>query len=140
MSSILVDTGPLVAICNPADSSHEICASAAETVFRDGAITAVPVLVEAFHLLRRSPASVRRLMDIVASGVLVFADVDMPLMERAFALMRRYANVPMDFADATLVAVAELRGLRTVFTLDRRDFSIYRIGRGRGSVAFDMIP
>ena len=99
----------------------------------------MPVLAEAFHLTRRSPASVRRLMNI-AEDTLNFVELDAPLLKRSFQLMRQYANARMDFADATLVAVAESRGLRTVFTLDRRDFSIYRIRRGHGHAAFEMIP
>ena len=139
MSSILVDAGPLVALCDPTDAAHEICASAFETIRWDGAITTIPVLAEAFHLTRRSPASVRRLMNI-AEDTLNFAELDAPLLKRSFELMRQYANARMDFADATLVAVAESRGLRTVFTLDRRDFSIYRIMRGHEFLSFEMIP
>ena len=100
----------------------------------------MPVLAESFHLTRRSPASVERLMDIAVDGSLHFAELDAPLLRRSFDLMLQYENVRMDFADATLVAVAESRGLRTIFTLDRRDFSIYRIRRGHGHVAFEMIP
>ena len=140
MSSILVDTGPLVALCDPSDGAYEICAAAADAVFANDAVTTVPVLVEAFYLLRHSPAGVQRLMDVVTSGALDFVDVDISLMERAFALMRRYANTRMDFADATLVAVAEKRDLRTIFTLDRRDFGIYQIRLGHGSAPFEMIP
>jgi predicted nucleic acid-binding protein len=45
----------------------------------------------------------------------------------------------MDLADASLVAAAESEGLRTVFTIDRRDFATYRIRRGHRSVPFEMI-
>ena len=140
MSAILVDAGPLVALCDPSDAAHEICASAAETIRWDGAITTMPVLAEAFHLVRHSPASVQRLMDIAVDGSLNFAELDAPLLKRSFQLMLRYEDTRMDFADATLVAVAESRGLRTVFTLDRRDFSIYRIMRGHEFLSFEMIP
>ena len=139
MSAILVDAGPLVALCDPSDAAHDICASAFETIRWDGAITTMPVLAEAFHLTRRSPASVRRLMDL-AEDTLNFVELDAPLLKRSFQLMRQYEDARMDFADATLVAVAESRGLRTIFTLDRRDFSIYRMRRGHGHAAFEMIP
>jgi predicted nucleic acid-binding protein len=45
--------------------------------------------------------------------------------------MEKYADLPMDLADAALVRVAERDGLRTVFTIDRRDFTIYRLKGGR---------
>jgi len=52
-------------------------------------------------------------------------------------LMRKYRDVPMDLADAALVRVAEREKLRQVFTLDRRDFEVYRPARmGR----FSIIP
>ena len=50
--------------------------------------------------------------------------------------MAKYADLPMDLADATLVALAEERGQRRIFTLDS-DFRVYRInGRGR----FETLP
>jgi predicted nucleic acid-binding protein len=50
-------------------------------------------------------------------------------LSRAIDLMERYERLPMDFADATLVVLAERFGAGTVFTLDRRDFATYRVGR-----------
>jgi hypothetical protein len=60
-------------------------------------------------------------------------------LTRAFELMYRYANVPMDFADATLVTAAEASDTRKVFTVDRKDFWLYRIRRGHRHVPFDVI-
>ncbi len=63
--------------------------------------------------------------------------VEMPQqLERIATLMSKYQNVPMDLADASLVALAEERGFTTIFTLDR-DFRIYRLSRNR---AFTIIP
>jgi uncharacterized protein len=53
------------------------------------------------------------------------------------ALMHRYADRPMDFADATLVHLAERDGLRTILTVDHSDFETYRIGR---SAKFRILP
>jgi uncharacterized protein len=50
--------------------------------------------------------------------------------------MERYADCPMDLADATLVVLAEERGISRIFTLDS-DFHIYRIN---GRKRFDLIP
>lgn len=129
----------MIAAFDPADSSHEACLATFDAISVDMATTA-PVLAEAFHMLRHNTIGVRNLMNFVLDSGLIIYPLQRPVLELSFELMDRYANVPMDFADATLVAVAELRGLRTVFTLDRRDFAIYRIGRGRGSAAFEMIP
>jgi hypothetical protein len=52
-------------------------------------------------------------------------------------LMRRYADVPMDYADATLVALADRLRLRHVFTLDRKGFRTYRGARG---IPLEIVP
>jgi uncharacterized protein len=62
------------------------------------------------------------------------ANDELPVLE---TLMHRYADRPMDFADATLVHVAEREGLRTILTIDHSDFETYRIGRG---ARFRILP
>ena len=61
-------------------------------------------------------------------------DDDLPALD---LLMARYADRPMDFADATLVHVAEREGLRTILTIDHDDFETYRIGR---NAKFRILP
>jgi len=73
---------------------------------------------------------------MIERNVLVLADLDPSGVARAQALMEKYRDVPMDIADATLVAVAEARHLKRVFTLDS-DFAVYRL---RGREAFELIP
>ena len=51
--------------------------------------------------------------------------------------MEKYKDIPMDFADATLVVLAEETGINEVFTLDRRGFNSYRI---KGKKAFKILP
>jgi hypothetical protein len=58
---------------------------------------------------------------------------------RAFDLMDRYADQPMDLADASLVAAAERLGTRDVWTIDRRDFAAYRIRHGHRRVGFKIV-
>ena len=65
--------------------------------------------------------------------VLPIDDRDWADIER---LMLKYADRPMDFADATLVRLAEREGLTTILTVDR-DFEVYRIG---GRKAFRVLP
>jgi predicted nucleic acid-binding protein len=78
-------------------------------------------------------------MDFVGEGGLTIWFLDDPGLVRAFELMRRYENVPMDFADATLVAAAEAITAQRVFTLDRRDFDVYRVRRGHRHVPFEVL-
>jgi uncharacterized protein len=62
---------------------------------------------------------------------MAFLELLLPLdsadVPRIRELMRKYANRPMDLADAALLRVAEREGLRKIFTVDRRDFSVYRL-------------
>lgn len=68
---------------------------------------------------------------VAASGMRVYDLAQPPELEAAAALMERYAGTPMDYADASLVLLAEAFDVRCVLTLDRRGFSTYRTRRGR---------
>lgn len=135
---ILVDTGPLVALFDPADGSHGRCVTALKSI-EEPLATTIPVLTEAFHLL--SPASVgaQRLMDFMSEGGLAVWFLDDASLSRAFELMIRYADQPMDLADASLVVTAENERVRKVFTIDRSDFAAYRFKRGHRYYEFEMI-
>ena len=135
---ILVDTGPLVALFDPADSAHGNCVQVLKSIGEPIATT-VPVLTEAFHLLQPNSVATERLMDFVAAGGLVVLFLDTRSLLRVFELMAQYSNVPMDLADASLVSMAENYNLQTVFTIDRKDFFVYRVKRGHRNVAFKVI-
>lgn len=135
---ILVDTGPLVALFDPADGSHERCVETLAAI-EEPIATTVPVLTEAFHLLGPASIGAQRLMDFIAGDGLQVLHIDDSALNRAFESMEKYADKPMDLADASLVALAEQLDLQTVFTLDRTDFAIYRIKRGHRFAAFNVI-
>lgn len=123
----LADTGALLAYLDAADRWHERCRLAFSQL-RLPLTTSSAVLTELFHLVGDS----RREMDItwkfVRSGALTVApisDRDLPDIE---ALMRKYHDRPMDYADATLVHLAGRVSLSTVFTIDYDDFETYRVG------------
>ena len=135
---ILVDTGPLVALFDPADADHRRCVDTLKTIEQPIATT-VSVLTEALHLLQPASPGARRLMDFIFGEGLRMLFLDDQGLSRAFALMAQYADAPMDLADASLVAMAERLGLSTVFTIDRNDFRTYRIRRGHQHLAFEVI-
>lgn len=135
---ILADTGPLVALFDPADGEHGRCVDRLKRL-DEALATTVPVLTEAFHLLCPDSHGALRLMDFVDDGGLGVWFLDDPALARAFELMRRYDNVPMDFADATLVAAAEVLSTLKVFTLDRKDFGVYRVRRGHRHLPFEVL-
>lgn len=133
---ILVDTGPLVALVHREDTHHQRCAATLRS-FRDPLGTTWPVMTEAMHLLSFSWQAQDALWEMNALQVLKILPLDSADLPRIRQLMQKYKDLPMDLADATLVRVAEREGIRRVFTIDRRDFALYRpakIGR------FDIIP
>jgi uncharacterized protein len=133
---VLVDTGPLVALFDPSDRAHSACKSTLGTLRRARRITSIAVLTEATYLLGFSAAARQALLSFVIAGAIEIAEFGAADVSRAAALMNRYADLPMDFADATLVVLAERFACSSVFTLDRRDFGTYRVGRR----AFRILP
>lgn len=125
MADLLLDTGPLVALLDRSERNHERCVSFLRD-FRGRLITTEPVLTEVVHLLGPSYSRQKPAIDFVLAGGVELVSMTPTLLKRCNQLMSKYSDVPMDFADATLVAVAETLGTRDVLTLDRRGFSAYR--------------
>ncbi|HEX9368559.1 MAG TPA: PIN domain-containing protein [Vicinamibacterales bacterium] len=136
---ILVDAGPLVAIFNPKDNAHRLCRVTLKAL-REPLVTTTPILTEAFHILGPGTAAANRLRDFIQKDGLAMSFLDRPGLSRAFELMEVYADCPMDFADASLVAAAERLDIRTIFTIDRNDFETYRIRRGHRHYALAIVP
>ncbi|MBM4264154.1 MAG: PIN domain-containing protein [Deltaproteobacteria bacterium] len=133
---ILVDTGPLVALIHQDDDHHEICKKTF-TLLNDSLGTVWPVITEAMHLLSFSRTGQIALWDMIESGAVELLSLGTEDIARMKELMHKYRDLPMDLADAALVRVAERERLRRVFTIDRRDFLIYRPSRiGR----FTILP
>ncbi|MGA7982422.1 MAG: PIN domain-containing protein [Chromatiaceae bacterium] len=133
-----MDTGPLVALFDPADGDHLGCVRRLAQI-DEPLCTSVPVLTEAFHLLGPASIGSQRLMDFVTAHGLQVRFLDDTSLIRAFELMVRYADHPMDLADASLVVLAETLKARKVFTIDRKDFMTYRIRRGHRHIAFEVL-
>lgn len=128
---ILVDAGPLIALIHEDDNEHERCRDAFATM-DEPLGTVWPVVAEAMHLLSFSWRAQEALWDMMETGALEILPIGIDDVPRMKELMRKYRDLPMDLADAALVRVAERQRLRQIFTLDRRDFQIYkpsRIGR-----------
>ncbi len=127
MRRLLVDTGPLVALANRAERQHSTAVAFFERF--DGAlITTVAVIGEVCALLPRHRAPLF-LRGVATSN---FALVHVPEQElpALAALMEKYADRPMDFADASLLWLADALGIPDVATLDS-GFHVYRTKRGR---------
>jgi len=122
----LVDTGPVVAYLDAGDPAHAAVAARWDS-FRGQLVTTSAVITEAMHFVSASQSGARHLADLVAaSGMEVYDLSRPPELHEAVSLMEKYDDTPMDFADATLVLLAEALQVREILTLDRRGFSTYR--------------
>ena len=134
MRGVLVDAGPLVALIDRGDKHHSRCVEALQGI-RDPLMTVWPAVTEAMYLLGPSWPAQAALWEMVESEAVALLPLDADDVPRMAELMRKYKDLPMDLADAALVRVAERERIRHVFTLDQRDFRVYRpAGLGRLSL------
>lgn len=126
MRTVLVDTGPLVAYLDSDDPAHVEVAQRWDGLVGRLATTSA-VITEAMHFVAAAPDGPRSLAELVASSSMEVFDLSRaPELREAAALMERYADTPMDYADATLLLLAEALNVGEVLTLDRRGFAVYR--------------
>lgn len=122
---ILVDAGPLIALIHRDDAHHAECVEALQSI-TESLGTVWPALTEAMYLLNFSWKAQEALWEMIERGVVVLLPIEQRDISRIRELMKKYKDLPMDLADAALVAVAEREKIRRIFTLDRRDFKVYR--------------
>jgi uncharacterized protein len=133
---LLLDTGALVSLLDRSQRFHDDC-----TRFLEGwhgtIVSTEAILTEATHLLGRVKGGRQACLDFfIAGGALLVPSADGSL-RRCRKLLEEYADLPMDYADSTLVALGEELGTNLVFSTDRRDFAVYRL---RGRRHFQVLP
>ena len=132
----LVDTGAILAVLDRDDRWHGPCVDALSSLQLPLA-TSGAVLTELFHLLGDDPRAVAAAWKFIRSGALMLLPIDDRDLADIEVMMKRYADRPMDFADATLVHLARRERLRLIFTVDHDDFETYRI---EGRTRFRIVP
>jgi uncharacterized protein len=127
---ILTDAGPLVAILDREEEYHEACVQCLEELVGP-MLTTWPAFAEAMYLLGAAGSwrAQDGLWHLVETKDLDIAEQARDDKFRMRILMEKYQDLPMDLADASLVVLAEEKGLRDIFTLDRADFRVYRLNR-----------
>jgi predicted nucleic acid-binding protein len=132
MNICLLDTGPLVALLDRSEPDHHQVQNRMARLTGSRLVTTGAVVTEAFYFLsdvRNGPGSLATFLHV--SGTEVRDAFSAEALAAAVRLMGKYADVPMDFPDATLVWTAEMAGADAILTLDRRGFSSFRIGKNR---------
>ena len=125
---VLTDTGPLVAILSSTDQYHQVCLQTVQSL-RGPLLTCWPVITEAAWLLKSAPGAFETLLRSISDGIVEILPVAGKEAAGVAEIMKKYGSLRPQFADAMLVYLAARENIGTIFTLDRRDFSVYRTGR-----------
>jgi predicted nucleic acid-binding protein len=134
---MLCDAGPLVAMIDHSDKNHHRCLAVLGAL-RSALVTTWPCFTEAMYLLGRyggQPAQ-EEIWSYVEDEIITFHISSPAEQKRMRLLMQKYRDTPMDLADASLVAAAEVLNDVRIFTTDS-DFLFYRIGR---NTPFEVLP
>jgi predicted nucleic acid-binding protein len=127
--NILADTGALVALFDPDDRYHARTVAAMQSLPRGARlVTSLAVITETTHLLDFDLRNQWAFLDWVCEGGVQVSEITVEGIASCRARMEKYRDRPMDFADATLIWLAEQSGIAQVLSVDA-DFDVYRIGR-----------
>jgi predicted nucleic acid-binding protein len=128
-NSILTDSGFWLALANRQDRHHQSAVDAFNQYESFLFIVTWPVIIEASHHIQKRVgfnAQIQFLGNIQNGGADIF-HLDGPLhWQKLVELMRKYSDLPMDLADASLVILAEEMGHGRILSTDERDFNTYR--------------
>ena len=130
LNSILIDAGPLIALFNAKDKHHRnVTAFLKKHPYRY--VSTLAVLTEVSHMLDFSRAAQHDFYEWVMCKGVIISEINQNDMPRLVELTDKYGDLPMDFADGTLVITAEKTGIKEIISLDK-DFDVYRLpGRER---------
>jgi uncharacterized protein len=133
---LVLDTSALVSLLDRSQKHHEKCVRFFEG-WEASVVSTEAVLTEATHLMGRVNGGRKACLDFFLAGGAVLVPHAGNSLRRARQLLEAYADLPMDYADATLVTLAEDIETDLIFTTDRRDFGIYRL---KGKKRFRIVP
>ena len=135
-NELLLDTGAFVALVNRSEKRHADCVAALED-WSGAIVTTEAVVTETLYLLGPRWRAQKICLEFLRRKAFLLMPSSHAVLDRVSVLMEKYEDVPMDYADATLVALGEELETNLVFTLDRRGFSTYRLN---GRKTFQIIP
>lgn len=122
----ILDTGPWVALIDRSESKHDMCVQ----WFRDYSgelYSSEAVLTEVLYLLNFSIQAQTAAIDFVLKSVVEIIPSSVESLKKAKNLIKKYSDLPMDYADATIVCIAMDTGIHNIITFDQKDFNIYRL-------------
>ena len=127
MNAIL-DTGPWVALIDRSESRHLDSVEWLKD-FRGYLYSTEAVLTEVMYLLNFSTKAQLAALDFIVQSIVEIVPTDIESTQKTKTLITKYSDLPMDYADATLVCLASETGIRNIVTFDQKDFSVYRLNK-----------
>jgi len=122
----IIDTGPWVALIDRSESRHTDCVQWLKT-FSGRLYSTEAVLTEVLYLLSFSITAQCAALDFILESVVEIVPSSIESLKKIKNLMKKYADLPMDFADATIVCLATETGMHNIVTFDIKDFAIYKL-------------
>ena len=135
-AELLLDTDAFVALVDRSERQHDACVAVLEE-WRGPIVTTEAVLTETLYLVGPAWHAQQTCLEFFFRGAFVLVPSSLKSLQRVAALMEKYNDIPMDYADATLVALGEELQTNRIFTLDQRGFVAYRL---RGRKSFEIFP
>ena len=132
---VIMDTGPWVALIDRSESRHKECVDWFKA-FRGEIYSSEAVLTEVLYLLNFSFSAQSAALDFVCNRAVTLVPSSVESLSKVKRLMEKYEDLPMDFADGTLVCIAQDLGIYNAVTLDKKHFSLYKVGKK----SFSVIP
>jgi predicted nucleic acid-binding protein len=124
--NVILDTGPWVALIDRSETRHPGCVQWLKN-FSGNLYSTEAVLTEVLYLLNFSIIAQSAAIDFVLKSIVEILPSNTQSLQKTKNLMKKYADLPMDFADATLVCLAAEAGIQNIATFDKKDFTIYTL-------------
>jgi len=132
----ILDTGPWVALIDRSEARHAECVQWLKDFFGKLYSTEA-VLTEVLYLLNFSIKAQIAAIDFILEAIVEIIPTDLQSLQKSKALMKKYSDLPMDYADATIVCLALESRIRNIATFDEKDFTIYSLP---GKKKFNIVP
>jgi hypothetical protein len=132
----ILDTGPWVALIDRSESRHAECVQWLKD-FSGRLYSTEAVLTEVLYLLNFSIIAQCAALDFILESVVEIVPANTKSLKKTKSLMKKYADLPIDFADATIVCLATDAGIQNIVTFDKKDFAIYKLSKTK---SFTIIP
>ena len=132
----IIDTGPWVALIDRSESRHAECVQWLKN-FSGRLYSTEAVLTEVLYLLNFSVIAQCAALDFVLESVVEIVPASTKSLKKTKNLMKKYADLPMDYADATIVCLATDSGMQNIITFDKKNFAIYKLSKKK---SFTIMP